>query len=79
MVASIRLMAVTSGGNGINVEKTPFTNKPIRPYSAEENIYEAVQCINNLSEQLLPLFFDQKDAKEHHLHHCQTEDSADYL
>jgi hypothetical protein len=24
MVASIRLMAVTSGGNGINVEKTPL-------------------------------------------------------
>ena len=39
MVASIRLMAVTSGGNGINVEKTPFINKPIRPYSAKRGLF----------------------------------------
>jgi hypothetical protein len=28
-------MAVTSGGNGINVENTPFINRPTLPYSSK--------------------------------------------
>jgi hypothetical protein len=63
-------MAVTSGGKGINVENTPFINRPILPYSVKSGLFMKLFIDLEFDEYFLGRLFDYKDAKEHKLNHC---------